>query len=303
MPNILNLSGIDIQTIKKVSKSIGRLNLSFGINGLSLKSYWCRIALLYEERCGTELHGHSFYELHMCLCGRCTIELNGKQINLNQNEFVLIPPGIKHRIISLDGNYTEFVWGFTCRTEEEHLGILLKAFGKSTEVIAVRAVSSIMLECLNVILTCGNTIDEIKYDVIKCQLYCMFKLIYGEYSTDGSAEDFYKRYPDDHILKAVKKFIYDNPSLNLKADEIAAQCSISKSRLGKICLQGCGMTVSALKNRIKCEIISKLLTESNLTLSEIAERTGFSDEFTMNKFFKRNEGMPPGQYRKSFKRV
>ena len=78
------------------------------------------------------------------------IELNGKQINLNQNEFVLIPPGIKHRIISLDGNYTEFVWGFTCRTEEEHLGILLKAFGKSAEVIAVRAVSSIMLECLNV---------------------------------------------------------------------------------------------------------------------------------------------------------
>ena len=229
------------------------------------------------------------------------METAEQEIQLSSGKFILITPGTKHKILSLDGNYTEFVWGFSCSSDEKTVGGFLKSFEKSAKSTEAKC-SAAAAESLDIIFKSVESINNNKYDIIKCQLYCIFKLITDEYKSADDDADFYKKNPDDHIFKTVKKFIYDNPSLNLSASEIALQCNISEKQLREICSQSCGLTVAGLKNKIKCEIISELLTESNLTLSEIAEKTGFSDEFTMNKFFKRNEGMPPGQYRKSLKR-
>ena len=47
------------------------------------------------------------------------------------------------------------------------------------------------------------------------------------------------------------------------------------------------------------EGVKRLLSEDENSLDEIAQRCGFSDGYSMSKFFKKHEGLPPGKYRKS----
>ena len=47
------------------------------------------------------------------------------------------------------------------------------------------------------------------------------------------------------------------------------------------------------------EKIKLLLSETDMTLDDISDECGVADRFTMGKFFKKLEGMPPGEFRKS----
>ena len=62
------------------------------------------------------------------------------------------------------------------------------------------------------------------------------------------------------------------------------------------------MTIGDLKRTIQVETICEYLKNTNYSLKEIAILTGFYDEFSMSKVFKRIEGMPPGEYRRGFKK-
>jgi YesN/AraC family two-component response regulator len=45
-------------------------------------------------------------------------------------------------------------------------------------------------------------------------------------------------------------------------------------------------------------VLSKLLSDSSLSLKQISEIMNFNNEYYFNAFFKKYSGMPPGEYRK-----
>ena len=59
-----------------------------------------------------------------------------------------------------------------------------------------------------------------------------------------------------------------------------------------------GMSISQYVFSLRIRAAKKLLKESTLPLSEIAKRTGFSDENYFGKIFKRKTGVTPTGYRK-----
>ena len=69
-----------------------------------------------------------------------------------------------------------------------------------------------------------------------------------------------------------------------------------------MCFEECGMTVSQLRRQLQFEEIKRLLYDTDLTFDEIADRCGFSDRYTMGKFFRKYEGVPPGEFRKYIKK-
>ena len=48
------------------------------------------------------------------------------------------------------------------------------------------------------------------------------------------------------------------------------------------------------------EKAEQLLKETNKSITEIAQLTGFSDVFYFSKIFHRKKGCPPGEYRKTY---
>jgi len=74
--------------------------------------------------------------------------------------------------------------------------------------------------------------------------------------------------------------------------------SRSERQLLRCCLAVTGCSPSEIIHRARMKYIRSCLTDTRLSLSEIAELAGFQSEYAMTRFFKQREGALPSAYRK-----
>lgn len=117
-----------------------------------------------------------------------------------------------------------------------------------------------------------------------------------------------KIYPDDKNLKRpgkghilVKNFlrlIEENYQNNLRVNDYAEKLAVTPNHLTQMVRLITGKTsVELLQNKLIVEV-KRLLLHTNLTVTEIAIHMNFQDQSYFTKFFKKNTGVTPIQYRK-----
>lgn len=102
-------------------------------------------------------------------------------------------------------------------------------------------------------------------------------------------------------LKYMKRYIERNFADKLSLEQIAHAAGISKTealRCFKSCLQTAPITYL---NKYRLEHACKLLLQTSLTISEIAEKTGFESAGYFDRLFKREFGITPKEIRKQEK--
>lgn len=82
-----------------------------------------------------------------------------------------------------------------------------------------------------------------------------------------------------------------------KVDYFANKLCITPNYLSDVVKQESGMTVMQWINRHAIQEIMILLKYSNLSISDIAERLNFDNPSFFSKFFKRETGLTPNEYR------
>ena len=102
---------------------------------------------------------------------------------------------------------------------------------------------------------------------------------------------------DDNIQKAVW-YINENLDKPLSVQIIAKNAGVSKSALYRGFHSHFYCTVSRYINRMRIEKAIILLSDSNLSIEEIALQTGYADGSYFSKTFKKEKGMSPLKYRK-----
>ncbi len=101
-----------------------------------------------------------------------------------------------------------------------------------------------------------------------------------------------------HIM--VKKFLQlveENYLKNLSVSEYAEMLAVTPNHLTQIVTQLSGKTSSQIIRAKQILEIKRLLVHTNLGVSEIAGRLNFQDQSYFTKFFKRETGMSPLQFR------
>lgn len=101
-----------------------------------------------------------------------------------------------------------------------------------------------------------------------------------------------------HIV--VKKFfqlVEENYQQNWSVAEFADKLAITPNHLTQTVNQLTGKTSSQIIRSKQILEIKRLLVHSNLSVSEIAVHLNFSDQSYFTKFFKREAGVSPQQYR------
>ena len=102
----------------------------------------------------------------------------------------------------------------------------------------------------------------------------------------------------DKRVEAAIRFINDNLSMPITTADVAKSLYISPKQLSRIFKDETGQTPAEYIRMSKNEHICKLLVETNLTLSDIAELVGMPDSAALIKRFKRIEGNTPIKYKK-----
>ena len=274
------------------SRKLSRINLNLQADTVPLEHYWCRVAYQYQERPNLKEHRHSFFELHMCLCGCAEIAVGEQVFTLIPGTFLLLPPDTNHQILSQEPDFSKFVWGFSVKNES-----MAEMLTQGCMPAGLKQAEPEMHNCVQIMLNNSDGDGFGYYTVIQGQLYHLFALLVRKLTTQKTVESFQKSLSAQ--MEEIKKYISDNLSANLSAEEIADQFHISRKQLTRICMEECKMTVTQLKNSLQMEKIRQMLEENEKSLEEIACTCGFSDQYSMSKFFHRHEGFAPGKYRKA----
>lgn len=94
-------------------------------------------------------------------------------------------------------------------------------------------------------------------------------------------------------------YIEENIHLPLSMNEIAAGAGISKSTLYKNFSEVFGCTVGDFVMKKRVEKAEKLLLETELSIEEISQQTGFASAAYFTVIFKKHNGIAPLKFRKN----
>jgi LacI family transcriptional regulator len=104
---------------------------------------------------------------------------------------------------------------------------------------------------------------------------------------------------DSPIVVKAACYIRDSSNTEASVEQVCEFVGLSRSTLDKLFMSHLGRSVTAEILRIRLDRSHNLLRNSDLSLSAIARRCGFSSATYFCRFFKRNTGSTPNGYRKS----
>ncbi len=105
--------------------------------------------------------------------------------------------------------------------------------------------------------------------------------------------------PDDGLLnRNILSYIRENFTEDISLSSVASQFYMSEKYFSRYFKHTFKVTFVEYVNRLRIELAAKLLTESDLSVTEIALRCGYSGSSYFNKVFKSHMGVTPSQYRR-----
>lgn len=242
-------------------------------------------------------HSHNGFEFHIMLDGSQVYETDNGRFLLDGGKILAVPKRVPHALIFASYPMVKYALTFTledslfdseslndcilfdvperilsniCTTEELQKNDLLGS------VFTENAVFESVCILLNEI--------GVSYKVANIPTECVPK----------------EKTSDERVELAIQ-FIKDNVETPLQVGEVASYCYISEKQLNRLFLRETGATVAAYIRRERIKKIEELLTCTGMSLSEISEKFEFPSEHGFNIFFKKYNGMPPGEYRKMTK--
>lgn len=99
------------------------------------------------------------------------------------------------------------------------------------------------------------------------------------------------------VAELAKKYISENINRKLSIGDICDYLKCSKSTLLTTFKKQYGITVNTFITEVRLDMAIRLLGNGNMTISEIAAETGFSDQSYFSKVFSARFGIPPSEYR------
>ena len=104
---------------------------------------------------------------------------------------------------------------------------------------------------------------------------------------------------EDADVAAALRYIREHALEGINVADVVRRVPLSRRVLESRFRKILGRSPHEELTRLKLDRIKELLSETDLSLSEIARRTGFDHDEYMCVFFRNAEGIPPGQFRKT----
>jgi len=105
-----------------------------------------------------------------------------------------------------------------------------------------------------------------------------------------------KRNPDP-LITELAEYLSTNYNRHHSVEELAALCHLSESQLRRRFVRVYGLSPIAYRNKLRCKIAVELLRRTQLSISEISSRVGYSDISDFYRAFKKHYGAAPSVYR------
>ena len=101
-------------------------------------------------------------------------------------------------------------------------------------------------------------------------------------------------------IKKVYNYIQANYNKKIKVEEVAELVDLSVVSFSRLIKQRTGKTFVDFVNELRLGNATRLLIESNKTVTEICYECGFNNISNFNRIFKKSQGRTPSEFRESY---
>jgi len=241
-------------------------------------------------------HKHEFYQFTCPISHRMIVN---EEEYISRGEAMLAKPGEYHSFFSTKDGSAAVVFDckFTVSSPELHSALVsvpLKiSLEKSNSVY--RLIDHILNEATEKRAFYQENIDALFASLL-------IEMLRGR---EGSGEKSFEVHSDREGIglcgadtDELREHIDNNIGSISTLDDLAAHLHINKTTLTEIFKGAFGMTPMRYVNYRRYEAGKRLLLETSLSVSEIAERTGFGSIHYFSKIFKERSGVSPVAFRK-----
>lgn len=231
-------------------------------------------------------HWHEFYEIELILSGGGSYIIDGVKKKIEKNMLFFMTPVNFHKVIT-DGAevITLMFMGEVCDMNMLFkLSSVFDSDSVSLDDEDARYLAAIMHE-----LNIASSENDDKYS---------FHLLN---SILGKICRLTNRHEHGYLTKVQTAMLYiqNNFRNEITLDDIARIAGVTPSYMSSIFLKDCGMNFKTYLNTIRHEYAKKLLTYSDMTVTDICFESGFNDYANFERNFKANFNVSPREYRRN----
>ena len=106
---------------------------------------------------------------------------------------------------------------------------------------------------------------------------------------------------DNNKISDILSFISDNALNKISIDDICEKTHISKYHLCRIFKENVGVTIGSFIKTRRLSVAKRLLTTTELSVTQIAFNCGFSDSSFFTKTFSKEFGLSPTAFRAKYR--
>lgn len=250
---------------------------------------------------------HNFWEFVYVDSGEIYIKADEKTILLQSRQAYLHKPNQLHNIYAKNGFASTFIFSFHSFSEELYsiAGRRCDIHSRTKEAIKYlwslghSYINGPYNDFLQAGISWKEKTHEFSKQILKTQLELVFLLLLSEREIDyeltlsTQLKDENAFCPNiNKILSILKENIYKTITL----EEIAAQASFSPGYVEKLFKKETNLSVKYYYHQLKITRAKKLISERNLTLTEISEKLDYGTIHNFSRVFKKYTGMSPSAY-------
>lgn len=273
---------------------------NFNIGSLSVTPVHVRIELL-SPVIAAHRHSHTSYEIHYTAKGKGTAIIEGERYPIYENILYVTGPDVEHAQMSDPADpILEYCLYLNCRSGrgknlDSSMNLFLDTkfwFGEDTEGV-FQILCRLMEEQRDPHPDSGEMSEALirQIMILLTRIYRKGSIL-PEKKEKRSARSEAKMYPE--IEDA---FFYGHQTIEL--DDLAQMLHLSHRQTQRFLQEHYGMTFSQKRAEARMAAAAQMLVNTDMTISEIAEKVGFSSGEHFSNAFRRQFHTAPSFYRKT----
>mgnify|MGYP002620545082 CR=1 FL=1 len=276
-----------------------------------------RETVMYPEHFGIRLymndkavdypvHWHSATEIIMPIENIYTAVIDGSRYTLEPGEILLIPPGELHElfappsgrrmILQFDSSKFTHMNGFDSTLAMLRPCTVLRA-GRDDELLG--SLRPMLGEIMDEYFGTSPLREAQAYSLLIQFLVRLGRKLLndGRLARQSAEAEPAKRRKDIERFMRVCRYIREHCTEDISAEDAAREAGLSKFHFVRMFKQFTGVSFLTYLNRERLHIAEALLIEPNVTITEVAMRSGFGSLATFNRVFKEYKKCTPSRYK------
>jgi AraC-like DNA-binding protein/mannose-6-phosphate isomerase-like protein (cupin superfamily) len=251
-------------------------------------------------------HMHSYFEAHVIVNGKGEIITNKGSRIFKADELLLTSPNFEHSWSTKDDDLYMYVVSFELkpRNDQQEISdepidmVISKLFEVKDFICSCRDIKALLKKIIKEISSCQPGLNHM--------LACYTKELIVSFArhVNANKEKLNEKLVDnqsdinDQVVILINKYLADNYTNDINLDMIARFVCKSKRSITRHYKKATGTTIIDKLLQMRLFLAEHLLTESDISIKEVAYEVGMSDVSYFCRQFKKFFGCSPSKYRK-----